>query len=440
MYRLALLFLSLALCFSALFGCQREVANDPTENSLAETEEYTETATAEAEPDLPSVTGSMEAPKLEVLSWDSGRANESSGNRVWETETGIYFVWFSVLYYADKSNLSQWVPVCSMPECAHSGSTCDAMISWEVLLKGDRFYFNSNTNDTTALNYTGLYSTFIASMALDGTDKELEYYIPEAEDRLRRGDGYVSRPYLLTDQLVYALATLNHAGYYDVVVYLVDEDGVTTIFESTEEDVILGGVLSRTSDLYGDDGFFSYIFDKSSTTVYRIQDRKALGVDLMDLPWEGAYLDGNTLRIFRTGDGYYEVDLDTREEVKLADAQLAYSFSHIMEPNCILESTVFGHSALDFSEFEEQFMGYRSLVEEHTMKLFDGQQWQDVILPEEVTKAADTEILIPQALTSDRILLTFKDAADTINRQPPRLYQILLGTDTPTLEYLGTIG
>lgn len=179
------------------------------------------------------------------------------------------------------------------------------------------------------------------------------------------------------------------------------------------------------------------MLEENSNILYRVRDRQLYGTDLTDISWNGGYLEGDTLKVFRSGDGYYQLDLRTGQETRLADAQMEHSFCHIMAPNCILESTV-----LNVAYLRDEVLETRQLhpVEEHTMRFFDGELWLDVALPEEVQKAQGGESLTPIALTLDRILFSFKDISDVMNEDPVALYQILLNTDSPTLEYLGTIG
>ena len=119
---------------------------------------------------------------------------------------------------------------------------------------------------------------------------------------------------------------------------------------------------------------------------------------------------------------------ETREETKLEDAQLENSYAFIVLPNCILESTLMGYSSVSD----------RSAVQTHAMKLFDGQRWWDVELPQELLEVDDNKYLDVEAVTSDRILLCLRDNNDRFNVGHV-LYQIFLGTDRPVMEYAGTV-
>ena len=90
-------------------------------------------APKENEPDLgsqvweaPALTfGVMEHEKLEVLPWNSGRCEATSFESMAETRLGYYMPGVSSLLYADKVNLSNWVPVCNKPNCSHT-----SMLMW----------------------------------------------------------------------------------------------------------------------------------------------------------------------------------------------------------------------------------------------------------------------------------------------------------------------
>ena len=95
--------------------------------------------------DLPAITESMEweVPKLNygvleyeklaVVPWYSGRTEATSLNAMAETETGFYQVCARWLYYADKLDLSNLVPVCGDPSCSHTDNGdaithCDSIL------------------------------------------------------------------------------------------------------------------------------------------------------------------------------------------------------------------------------------------------------------------------------------------------------------------------
>lgn len=428
MLRRFIVCVAMTLCLTLLWGCTANEATpeDTKQTGLEQVEPTAENVMTES---MDSVN-MLQSERLQASAWDSGRTNETSGNALWETEAGYYYVSRGLLYYADKVDLSLWIPVCSKADCLHTGNgTCDATILSEMLMKDDRIIFNTDDKSTAALASYDFKGEFLASMALDGTDKQLLYHIPEFETRINAAT-YGQRSILLSEYFVHNLITLNETGTYDAYVYIVDENGPKLVSQRVVDEMRLTVLSARQAGIYGDAGFFTSLIDGDFNIVYRFVDQELIADDLSDLPQVGSYLDGDTLQIFRTGDGYYRVDLTTREETKLSDAQLENSVAHIILPNCILESTLLGDESL----------ALRENVQEHSMRMFDGEKWQEVILPEEFADISEKELLRPVAVASDRIFLILQDLNGSPWLNPLQLYQILLTTDTPTLEYLGPIG
>lgn len=52
---------------------------------------------------------------------DSSLCANTSAYLMAETEGGFYYSTGNILYYADQENLTEWVPVCSRPDCSHNG-------------------------------------------------------------------------------------------------------------------------------------------------------------------------------------------------------------------------------------------------------------------------------------------------------------------------------
>ena len=131
---------------------------------------------------------------------------------------------------------------------------------------------------------------------------------------------------------------------------------------------------------------------------------------------------------FRTGDGYYQVDLKTGAEIQLKDAQLEYSGSEIVLPNCVLESSLLGKETLSLRQPEQV----------HTMVIFDGSGWHPVTLPEELKSATDTQLLFVRAITSDSIFITMRDTIPSAENKT-WLYRIPLGESSYIMEFCACI-
>lgn len=132
MRRLAWLFI-VVICLTCFQGCRSNPGNNHPETVP------TQNLTNPVDTAEPTTAVSVETTKLAVLPWDCGRANETSGNILWEVEQGYYLEYGYMLYYADKSDLSQWIPVCTKADCehdksSHAVSACDANVASSVLL------------------------------------------------------------------------------------------------------------------------------------------------------------------------------------------------------------------------------------------------------------------------------------------------------------------
>ena len=143
----------------------------------------------------------------------------------------------------------------------------------------------------------------------------------------------------------------------------------------------------------------------------------------------GSYISGDTLRFFRSGEGYYDRNLESGEEIFLAPACLENSESCVLLPNCIIESTLL------FPASREN----RTPGMEHSLVYFDGECWCEVQLPKELKQAGSSVILTPLAITSDSILFYCMDSTPTSATYSVKLYYISLNAEEKTLEYMATI-
>ena len=92
---------------------------------------------------MPALTyGEMDSEKLQILEWNNGRCEATSKDATVETENGYYmFIGSTFLQYADKNNLSNWLPVCNKPNCLHQDQACNAYTaSLAIVIKDNRIY------------------------------------------------------------------------------------------------------------------------------------------------------------------------------------------------------------------------------------------------------------------------------------------------------------
>ncbi len=456
------LFLCLGLFLSLFSGCSKPVelpqqtadqtvdaaptsgtaptsSTDPTYNFAEPTmSDYTyptatPSATGADHVQLP-VTGSLSGEPLKILDWNSGRTNETSCADMWETEDGYYLRSRATLYYADKSDLSFWIPACANPACSHLSHDrrCNANLDGEYLIQDDQIIRIGTVSGMVEFDHgsTELYSSFLFGSALDGSGRQLLYYSEDINQAILRSGTVYHRDLLTADYMLYCYGVMNAEGLFDIEMRMVDETGEYVLYANTRECVGISSLPANSNALYGDLGFFTNILETPLVTTYcRIKDHTLVVTDLSGLPYIGAYASGDTLRAFYPGDGYYDIDLNTREEVKLADAQLTNSLAHIVLPNCILESTLIGDTSEEL----------RGGPEGNAIKLFDGEKWMDVSLPGEIANMPDSAALHVVAVTSDRIVLQLRDSEQGRD-DPYSYYQIMLETDQPALEHMADIG
>ena len=380
---------------------------------------------------MPQLTyGVMEYEKLQILPWNSGRCEATSFNRMAETKNGFYMpLNISVLHYADKTDLSLWLPVCSKPDCQHGDTGCDAyMASTDFVIKNNRIYYQQLGSALPEL-YSDSTDYFLVSMAEDGGDKRFEFafneYIPSTPTH---------SIVLLTSQgWYYNMVEMDAYGAYTAHAYRVTESG----WEEYAKVNNWGGSSSQLQstlpfiNLWGDRMFTNTILNPSQQVFYRDNGDELEMVDTNDLPVKYAYLSGDTLRFFRINDGYYDRNIKTGEEIKLADAQLENSFANIVLPNCILESTLMTY----LLEGNAKNLPEGTV---HAMRLFDGKVWRDVLLPENLRNANSTTFLKVVCITSDSIIFSSKDMADYMNRTKNTYYILDLTAEELAIEYLMT--
>ena len=376
-----------------------------------------------SEEDVPAVTeslpwtapklnyGVLEYEKLDALPWYSGRAEGSSFDTLLETETGYYVSYMGTLYYMEKDDPRQWFPVCSKPDCSHGGiMTCDAMVmpSDKILMRTGRIYYA--TMEQLSLQFDrGNSNVLLLSMMPNGTDRKLEY-------TLTLPDHARTLIFMLTsDCLLCNVVTMNPDGTKTAYAYSVTQQGQQSIKKQDNYEGDFGINDAADLPLWGDRIFWNGVLDESAAIFYDFSGETVERLDLDGLPLEGSYLSGTTLRFFRANDGYYDRNILTGEEVKLADAQMNNSSARIVLPNCIIESTLFSadHTGI------------------HSMIIYDGTAWRAVELPKELSSSEFAGVLTVKAITSERILFSVDYSGE--------LFSIPLNDDQWRLEYYSTV-
>lgn len=411
MKKILFILLCLSILTSFLTACQPELQPPGIEQSAQTTAPATTSAPAESHA---QETGTLVTELLEIPG-DLSRCNITSTSSFWEVEDGFYRHTPSMmLYYADKSDLSNWVPVCTKPDCPHIAvgveSTCDARAD-RVMIQGDRIY----------RLYEAEHPFTLLSTALDGTDLRTEFVFSDAVELMALGGS--GNALMTTEYLVCYISALDAEGNYDFRVYTADENGVTMQMKESRDHM---SVLIRPYDS-GNGLWFNgpaIIDDMSRVVIYTLDGGELVSVELSGLPLSGSWFSGEDLLVFRPNDGYYRIDTTTREEIKLSEPQLTDSDADIALPNCIIESTLF---------YREQ------TVERHEMWLFNGQEWLEVAIPEELQTSENERYVVKNiTVASDRLLLLVA-AKGQQSGTPYALYQILLGSQELAMAYVGQV-
>lgn len=409
--------MSLILTFTLLlplFGCSEKTPEGTTYP-------YTEY------PEPVFTPGKLESDLLTVENGNYDRANRTGLASFLETGTGYYYLKDGLLYYAERDNMNQWVPVCSNPDCGHTSKTCSASIEIGVYLAKDRICFLAS-----AENYPQLYSVdsgvigyMQCSMELDGTDIQLEHIW---ENALVGAGGLTAC--VFPDGYAVTVEHPNLDGSYGAELYWYDTNGECKLLEKTQ-DSFKGHITFSAAQmfaLYGDNALATSMMDSGTFTdsFAWLSNQEPKAENVSDLSARGGYLCGNILRCYRPNDGYYDVDLLTGEETKLADVQLNNSQGLVLQPNCILESDLF-LAGIYFGSREP-----REPLETHMMCFFDGQKWHDVALPEDLLDIPDNRYLAVTALTSDCVVFSTNIDGNI------HFYRMALDAEEYKLERCGT--
>ena len=367
----------------------------------------------------------------EVLSaapWNCGRLEATSHETMAETEQGYYLVYMNQLFYADKQNLSNWVPVCSQPDCKHRdmGSCSSILLDERIVIKDNRIFTTVNSGTYPQIYDNGC-SVAVMSFLGDGTDMKLEYVLEAGV----YDDSAGISAMLYSDQMLYNAVALQRDGTWTGYLYRVSPEGVETLTEVEDFDRN-GLVVSTPAEIVnGVHLFQSTLLDPSGRFFYYYENGELKHFDIAGFPGVGGYLSNGILRCMKSGEGYYDVNLETGEKTFLEKQQIENSRSRIILPNCILETTLIGHSSA---------LG-NTAVQIHQMSLFNGTRWQSVLLPKELENSNENLTLSVMGVASDRIFIACRDSRYQNSEYGFRfsVYQILLDSQTCELTYCGDI-
>lgn len=408
--------LPVVLCVLLLCGCEAPSQEPAVRESLL----------WEEAPKLEH--GVLEYEQLAAEPWYCGRLEFTSGNRWAETELGYYYYdsGFGSLYYADKANLDNWVPVCGKPYCQHTFNVlgCNAHLGWNTFyIRDGRIHYMDNAggkNEVTFVSEDLMGMPIFCSRALNGTDHRVDHVLELPASTGQSGFSMVYNPQHLL--INYAFLDIDgsriHRFYrvtgtdMEILAELTDDSGENMIYVCAGGTIWVDGM--PVGAFAGDDTFSNDLVSKLEGhplfTMYRFRDGKPEMLDIDGYERTGRYLSGNTLRLYRENDGYYDLDLTTREETFVAPARTSGGDGRVFLPNCTVE-----------------------IGEDGRQWLFDGLSWREIIIPEEYQDVP----LSLCAVASDRIF--FLHRVGTVDVTDIFLYQIPLGQEQLVLEYCGQI-
>lgn len=416
--------LILIVCLVSLVfsGCRKEPGVGATGSDIWE--------------EFPALTyGVMEYEKLEALPWNSGRCEATSFYTMAETENGIYMLdeGFQKLFFADKTDLTNWVMVCNQPECEHWQSVnCNAtMHSRSFFIRGERIFYEQLTGSYD-LYQSKAMGKIIASMAQDGTDRKLEFVL---EDALLSTAG-TSHTLLTPQHWLYSTCSLSMDGSMKTRFFRVTQDGTEEYpIEQSLNNTNTGIYwIGKQYYLYGDAYFDIALLDNdglpSAAKAYRFNGDEIATLDMALLfkkgQYAGGYVSDDVLRTFRVNEGYYDQRIQTGETVQLAAARLENGGAFMVLPNCVIETTLHPIATSFHTE------GIK-----HGMEFFDGQTWKTVSLPPELVSAGQNDYLSVMTVTSDSIIFRLHKDGDI--GKTIQLYGMSIESDTPELVKLLTL-
>lgn len=361
--------------------------------------------------------GVLEAEKLSVLPWNSGRCETTTGNTMVETEIGYYLVNNNIIYYADKVDLSLWVPLCNLANCVHydHNIACKAIMDEDwLVLKDGRLYFAETPGGQVVLPPGTGSGDVIVSTALDGTDKRIEYVI---EDAMLRSEG-IAGGRMVGGKWMYRCTTFDLEGHSYTRIFVVDENGERELptGEGGSGDLYPMHYFS----LYGDPYFQCTKISQDKLLCF--QGDELVGIDMKYVPDTGGFISGDTLRIFKGNRGYFDINVTTGKQVKVTGNRIKNSTGMILAANCILETNHSGYCG-------------RNISVEGKMEVFDGESWRSVQLPEEWSVTSKDRWMHVAGMTSDSILVFgYEKNSYYSGQSASTLYRIPLDSEELVLE------
>lgn len=311
---------------------------------------------------------------------------ETSGLEMAETENGYYSLFDGLLRYADKSDLTSWVPVCNKPDCEHTDDACPAYVRQQFFyLKDNRIYTTrspiaiASANGEHIPQSQRLSDAAVYSTALDGTDMRMEY---DLSPILPNGTAMSYQPAAGMDGIYYSTSVLQNDGSYLGQIVRLDDTGFAVLYtgdfveamspsmDSTKSrngmqgDFAVYSLLLNREPLENPNGDFADLYDSH---LYRFtEDGYEEISNICQYDRRGAYLKGNDFYHFIPGEGYYHTDLGTGASEKWMEAQLPDSRAYHYGTDFIVETNLADQEPPETPE----------------LRIYSGNSWSEIPLPE----------------------------------------------------------
>ncbi len=349
------------------------------------------------------------------VTFDLNTAMKSTFGRMWETEAGFYYDSDAGMIYADKSDLSNWVIVCSKPDCRHDRDTCPARIlGGGFYLKDGRIYSVKYTSEFIP---DAEFSYAVYSTPADGSDDfRLEYPLDQLQVDQPRMKAFLWRP----DALYLCYDSLLPSGNWVTKAIRLDADGEHLLHSWETEERVPANCFEWHGRGTGDTVVCSMLLEESVEDgiggFFRLTGRGYEPIPNAKQYWMEEQLhSGDGMYRFTRNDGYYYTELSSDHSVKWMQARLKESRAKLFGTNCIVETNL---------DADPRETGLRA--DERGMQIYDGTMWKTVALPDtiDLTKAVDAPFW---ALASDRLF--FSTSERIPNGEKQALYMVDLTQD-----------
>jgi len=308
----------------------------------------------------------------------------SSRGQFVETENGYYCSVHNSLLYADKSDLTNWVLVCNDPACDHALATCPADVFGGIAMVDGRILSLRSTED---FKLEGMSGYGVYSIAPDGTDLQLEYFIEES-----RGVNEGSYMGAFSDgqgNFYCGMSIMQTDGTYLNRVVKVTADSSTVLAETVKNDMSIY-VAQRDGSMRGDIALQTDLFvplEEVNQHLYRISGSELEDVSqAVQYDPQCGYLSGDALYHYVPGKGYYHTQVSTGKSQKMMDAQLKDGIGYHFMENFVVEHN----------------LTYDHIPDEPQMMIYNGEQWIEVEIPADFEHTGES-VVFPLALTTEHI-------------------------------------